>query len=72
MTQIPTVPPKAILFDMDGTLTAPMLDFPRIKAEMGIGERPILEALAELGGYDDRSPRRSYFAMKPTPPRTPN
>ena len=50
MTLIPTVPPKAILFDMDGTLTAPMLDFPRIKAEMGIGDRPILEALAELDG----------------------
>jgi HAD superfamily hydrolase (TIGR01509 family) len=42
--------PRAILFDMDGTLTEPMLDFPRIKAEMGIGERPILEALAELDG----------------------
>src|SRR5688572_28062994 len=35
---------------MDGTLTEPMLDFPRIKREMGIGERPILEALAELQG----------------------
>lgn len=42
--------PRAMLFDMDGTLTAPMLDFPRIKAEMGIGDRPILEALAELHG----------------------
>lgn len=40
--------PAAVLFDMDGTLTEPMLDFPRIKAEMGIGNRPILEALAEL------------------------
>src|SRR3954452_23385037 len=40
--------PRAVLFDMDGTLTEPMLDFPRIKAEMGIGQRPILEALAEL------------------------
>jgi HAD superfamily hydrolase (TIGR01509 family) len=39
-----------VLFDMDGTLTEPMLDFPRIKAEMGIGQRPILEALAELSG----------------------
>jgi HAD superfamily hydrolase (TIGR01549 family) len=27
-----------------------MLDFPRIKAEMGIGDRPILEALAEMSG----------------------
>jgi HAD superfamily hydrolase (TIGR01549 family) len=44
----PLILPRAILFDMDGTLTAPMLDFPRIKAEMGIGSRPILEALAEL------------------------
>ncbi|HEV8290868.1 MAG TPA: HAD family hydrolase [Tepidisphaeraceae bacterium] len=40
--------PKAILFDMDGTITQPMLDFPRIKREMGIGQRPILEALAEM------------------------
>ncbi len=44
--------PRALLFDMDGTLTRPMLDFPRIKAEMGIGSRPILEALAELSGTD--------------------
>jgi HAD superfamily hydrolase (TIGR01509 family) len=44
--------PRAVLFDMDGTLTEPMLDFPRIKAEMGIGERPILEALAEMSGPD--------------------
>jgi len=40
--------PRAILFDMDGTLTEPLLDFPRIKKEMGIGQRPILEALAEM------------------------
>lgn len=40
--------PKAILFDMDGTLTCPLLDFPAIKREMGIGDRPILEAMAEM------------------------
>lgn len=40
--------PRAILFDMDGTLTVPMLDFPAIKRDMGIGTRPILEALAEM------------------------
>jgi HAD superfamily hydrolase (TIGR01549 family) len=34
---------------MDGTLTEPMLDFAAMKAEMGIGDRPILEALAEMG-----------------------
>lgn len=46
--------PKAILFDMDGTLTRPVLDFPAIKAEMGIGDRPILEALAEMTDDDRR------------------
>ena len=43
-------PPHALLFDMDGTLTRPRIDFPLIKAEMGIGDRPILEALAVLTG----------------------
>lgn len=33
---------------MDGTLTEPMLDFAAIKAEMGIGDRPILEAMASM------------------------
>jgi HAD superfamily hydrolase (TIGR01509 family) len=40
--------PRGVLFDLDGTITEPMLDFPRIKAEMGIGDRPILETLCEL------------------------
>lgn len=44
--------PRAILFDMDGTLTEPMLDFPRIKAEMGIGNHPILESLAMMSPAD--------------------
>ena len=44
--------PKAILFDMDGTITEPMLDFPTIKREMGIGNRPILEALAEMSAEE--------------------
>ena len=48
----PTIPPPnlpaAFLFDMDGTITRPFLDFPTIKQEMGIGNRPILEALADM------------------------
>ena len=44
----PIVRPRALLLDMDGTITEPMLDFPRIKREMGIGSRPILEAMAEM------------------------
>ena len=42
------MPPRALFFDMDGTLTEPMLDFPSIKTEMNIGDRPILEALAAM------------------------
>jgi HAD superfamily hydrolase (TIGR01509 family) len=48
MARAEIIRPTAILFDMDGTLTEPMLDFPRIKAEMGIGPGPILESLALL------------------------
>ena len=47
--------PAAVLLDMDGTLTKPMLDFPRIKAEMGIGPRPILEAMAEMTSEQRRA-----------------
>ncbi len=48
------IPPKAVLFDMDGTITRPLLDFPRLKAEMGIDGRPILEALADMPDADRR------------------
>jgi len=48
VTHLPLIRPRAVLFDMDGTLTEPMLDFPRIKAEMGIGTGPILESLAAM------------------------
>jgi HAD superfamily hydrolase (TIGR01509 family) len=64
-------PPAALLFDMDGTLTEPLLDFPKIKADLGIGNRPILEALAEMTpeqrlradgillGHEERAARES-------------
>ncbi|MDQ3441431.1 MAG: HAD family hydrolase [Planctomycetota bacterium] len=44
--------PRALLLDMDGTITAPMLDFARIKREMGIGAQPILEAMAAMNKAD--------------------
>ena len=43
--------PAAILFDLDGTLTEPLLDFPRIHREMGIGDRGI-PACATCHGAD--------------------
>ncbi len=42
--------PRAVLFDMDGTLTTPWLNFAKIRAEIGLGEKAILEAILELDG----------------------
>ncbi|MEC7921780.1 MAG: HAD family hydrolase [Planctomycetota bacterium] len=39
---------KAFIFDLDGTLTLPQLDFAAIRAEMGITDGPILEELEAL------------------------
>ncbi len=36
---------RAVIFDMDGTLTLPALDFDEIRQEIGMGSGPILEAL---------------------------
>jgi len=42
--------PRALLFDMDGTITRPMLDFALIRKEMGIEKGPMLAALAQMAG----------------------
>ncbi len=39
---------QAVIFDMDGTLTRPALDFDEIRKEIGAGNGPILEALAGM------------------------
>ena len=53
VSHMPLRTPRALLFDMDGTLTEPALDFPAIKAAMGIPvTQPILEALAEMSAND--------------------
>ncbi len=44
--------PRAILFDMDGTLTQPLLDFDAIRRDMGIGNGPILETLSKMSPAD--------------------
>ena len=38
--------PRAVIFDLDGTLTEPLLDFDAIRTEIGLGPGPILEQLA--------------------------
>jgi HAD superfamily hydrolase (TIGR01549 family) len=47
---LPEILPAAVLFDMDGTLTEPLLDFARIRADMGIGPGSILASLSEMSG----------------------
>jgi len=42
-----TTPIDAVIFDMDGTLTRPYLDFPVIRAAIGIAE-PLLENMLAL------------------------
>ena len=43
----PTIARSAVIFDLDGTLTKPYLDFDAIRAELGL-EGPILEAMGEM------------------------
>jgi HAD superfamily hydrolase (TIGR01549 family) len=38
----------AVIFDLDGTLTRPYLDFDAIREEIGIPSGPILEAIARM------------------------
>jgi len=43
---------KGIIFDMDGTITAPYFDFAKIKAAACIGERDLLDYLHEVDGAE--------------------
>ena len=52
--------PQAVIFDMDGTLTRPAIDFDRIRAEIGIDSGTILEAL-EAMTLDQRSRAHSII-----------
>ncbi len=61
---------RAVIFDLDGTLTEPVLDFDAIRREIGV-DGPILEALESLdaagrrraerilGDHEDRAARES-------------
>jgi HAD superfamily hydrolase (TIGR01549 family) len=43
---------RAIIFDMDGTLTLPTLDFDLIREEIGVRDEPILEAVQRMSPSD--------------------
>jgi HAD superfamily hydrolase (TIGR01509 family) len=38
----------AVIFDMDGTITVPMLDFDALRQELGLGKQPVLEAMEHM------------------------
>jgi HAD superfamily hydrolase (TIGR01509 family) len=43
-----------VIFDMDGTLTVPILDFNTIREEIGIAQGPVWEAILAMGAEDRR------------------
>lgn len=45
---------RAVIFDMDGTLTRSTLDFDAIRADIGLAAGPILEAMRDMAP-DDRA-----------------
>ena len=51
-TPTAAVLPAAVLFDMDGTLTAPLIDFDAIRRDMGLSPGPILERMAQMNPAD--------------------
>jgi HAD superfamily hydrolase (TIGR01509 family) len=50
----PPFTPQLVIFDMDGTLTRPYIDFARIKEHIGAGEMPILEFIASIEDVEER------------------
>lgn len=43
---------QAVIFDLDGTITRPVLDFDAMRAEIGIESGYILEAIAEMSAHE--------------------
>ncbi len=54
MTPEQPYPIRGVVFDLDGTLTTPAIDFDAIRAELGVTDRPILEHLDRLRGEERR------------------
>ncbi len=43
---------RAVIFDLDGTLTVPILDFDAIRREIGLQRGPVWEAILEMNPSD--------------------
>ncbi len=53
---------SAVIFDLDGTLTKPYLDFDLIRREIGIASGPILEAISAMP--HDAQPRAEEILLQ--------
>lgn len=51
---------KAVIFDLDGTITEPFLDFETIRREMGLSQtaEPILEAMQKMSSQERQTAQR--------------
>jgi HAD superfamily hydrolase (TIGR01549 family) len=58
---MPPPAPRAVVFDMDGTITRPYLDFKVIRAAIGLPE-PLLENMLALAPGPDRE--RAFAALE--------
>jgi HAD superfamily hydrolase (TIGR01509 family) len=47
-------PVRGVVFDLDGTLTIPVLDFDAMRREIGLTGGPILEAIQQMGEVERR------------------
>jgi HAD superfamily hydrolase (TIGR01509 family) len=54
--------PRAVIFDLDGTLTEPLLDFDAMRAEIGL--RPGLPILEQLAEGDDELRARAEVVLR--------
>ena len=55
-------PPRAVIFDLDGTLTEPLLDFDAMRAEIGLP--PGLPILEQLAAGDDALRARGEVVLR--------
>jgi HAD superfamily hydrolase (TIGR01509 family) len=54
--------PRAVIFDLDGTLTVPLLDFDAMRVEIGLA--PGLPILEQLAGADEELRVRAEAVMR--------
>lgn len=55
---------RGVIFDMDGTITAPYLDFAKIKAKIGVGDVDVLDYVQRVRGAERERVLRILHAFE--------